>query len=93
MFHNLPATLTLTRSYPDEVELQLKAFSNLVASPKQLDIVVDVDLSKVKEGGNSIPISKDSISLPPGIVVASMGRSTVRVTAERKTQKEGAKGR
>ena len=93
MFHNLPATLTLTRSYPDEVELQLKAFSNLVASPKQLDIVVDIDLSRVKEGGNSIQIRKEEINLPPGIVVASMGRTTVRVTAERKTQKEGAKGR
>ena len=92
-FHNLPETLTLTRSNPEEVDLQLKAFSNLVASPKQLDIVVDIDLSKVREGANSMPIRKEDIKLPPGIVVASIERATVRVTAERKTRKEGAKER
>lgn len=86
-FHNLPDTLTLTRSYPDQVDLQLKSFSNLV-SPKQLDIVVDLDLSKVKEGNNSIQISKEQIKLPPGVVVVNMDRSLIRVTAERKPQKE-----
>jgi len=89
-FHNLPETLILTRSNPEEVDLQLKAFSNLVTSPRQLDVVVDLDLSRVKEGGNSIPIRKEDIKLPPGVVVANMERSSVRVTIERKVRKEGA---
>jgi uncharacterized protein (TIGR00159 family) len=89
-FHNLPETLVLTRSNPEEVDLQLKAFSNLVASPRELDIVVDLDLSRVKEGGNSIPIRKEDIKLPPGLVVDSMGRSVVRVTAERKQRRDGS---
>lgn len=92
-FHNLPDGLTLTRSYPDEVDLQLKSFSNLVASPKNLDIVVDLDLAKVKEGNNSIQISKDLIRLPPGVVVVNMDRSMVRVTAERKQMKPPARKR
>jgi diadenylate cyclase len=92
-FHNLPETLVLTRSYPEEVDLQLKAFSNLVASPKQLDVVVDIDLSGAREGGNSMPIRKEDIKLPPGVVVASMERSMVRVTTERKLRKDGAKAR
>ncbi|EKD59373.1 MAG: hypothetical protein ACD_55C00045G0001, partial [uncultured bacterium] len=86
-FHNLPDSLTLTRSYPDQVDLQLKSFSNLV-SPKQLDIVVDLDLSKVKEGNNNIQISKELIKLPPGVVVVNMDRSLIRVTAERKPLRE-----
>ncbi|WP_026841494.1 diadenylate cyclase CdaA [Citrifermentans bremense] len=86
-FHNLPDALTLTRSYPDQVDLQLKSFSNLV-SPKQLDIVVDLDLSKVKEGNNNIQISKELIKLPPGVVVVNMDRSLIRVTAERKPLRE-----
>ncbi|QXE90729.1 diadenylate cyclase CdaA [Geomonas subterranea] len=86
-FHNLPESLTLTRSYPDEVDLQLKSFSNLVASPKNLDIVVDLDLSKAKEGNNNIQISKDLIRLPPGVVVVNMDRSLVRVTVEKKQAK------
>lgn len=87
-FHNLPESLTLARSYPDEVDLQLKAFSNLVASPKHLDIVIDLDLSKVREGSNSIQISKDQIKVPPGVVVVNLERSLIRVTAERRSRKE-----
>jgi diadenylate cyclase len=90
-FHNLPDSLIMTRSNPEEVDLQLKAYSNLVASPKKLDIVVDIDLSKAKEGGNSLPIRKEDIKLPPGVVVASMERSMVRVTTERKPRKDGVK--
>jgi diadenylate cyclase len=92
-FHNLPETLTLTRSTPEEVDLQLKAYSNLVASPRQLDVVIDIDLSKAREGGNSMPIRKEDIKLPPGVVVASIGRSTVRVTAERKPAREPVRER
>jgi diadenylate cyclase len=40
-----------------------------------------------------MPIRKEDIKLPPGVVVASMERSTVRVTTERKTRKENPKGR
>ncbi|MBU5638302.1 diadenylate cyclase CdaA [Geomonas sp. Red69] len=92
-FHNLPDSLTLTRSYPDEVDLQLKSFSNLVGSPKNLDIVVDLDLSKAKEGNNNIQISKDLIRLPPGVVVVNLDRSLVRVTVEKKQPKPSARKR
>ncbi|HBA88445.1 MAG TPA: TIGR00159 family protein [Geobacter sp.] len=90
-FHNLPETLTLVRSNPDEIDLQLKSFSNLVASPKRLDIVVDLDLSKAKEGSNNIQISKDLIKLPPGVSVVNMERSMVRVTVERKANRPASK--
>ena len=91
-FHNLPDTFVLTRSSPDEVDLQLKAFSNLIASPSDLNgkVFVDIDLSKVKEGGNSIVIRKEDIKLPPGVVVDSIEHTQVRVIAERKTRKDGS---
>jgi len=92
-FHNLPESLALTRTYPDEVDLQVKTFSTLIASPKQLDVVVDLDLAKVREGGNVLTIRKEDVKLPPGVVVVSMERSTVRVTAERKTRKDAGHGR
>jgi diadenylate cyclase len=87
-FHNLPDGLVLTRSSPEEVDLQLKAYSNLVSSPKDLNVVVDLDLAKLKEGGNSINIRKDDIKLPPGIVVDSIVRPYVRVVAEKKPMKD-----
>ncbi|GFO70672.1 adenylate cyclase [Geomonas limicola] len=88
-FHNLPDSLVLARSYPEEVDLQLKAYSNLVRSPRDLNVVVDLDLAKVKEGGNTVTIRKDDIKLPPGIMVDSIERTQVRVTAERKNSKDG----
>ncbi|GFO54268.1 adenylate cyclase [Geomonas sp. Red276] len=93
-FHNLPDSLALkSRELPEDVSIQLKTFSTLIASPRDLDVVVDLDLSKVKEGVNTVPIRKEDIKLPSGVAVASMERSTVRITAERKTKKDQLKGR
>jgi len=89
-FHNLPDSLTITRSNPEEVDLQLKAYP-LVASPKTLDLSVDVDLSKAKEGGNSVQIRKEDIKLPAGVMVAGIEHPVIRVTVERKTRKDGLK--
>ena len=64
--------------------------ANLIASPRDLNVVIDLDLAKLKEGGNSLPIRKEDIKLPPGVVVDSMERAFVRVVAERKVRKDGA---
>jgi diadenylate cyclase len=90
-FHNLPDTLSLTRSSPEEVDVQLKAFSNLIPSPKPNDVWVDLDLSRLREGGNSVSIRKDDIKLPPGLMVATIERATVRVTAEKTPQRGAAR--
>jgi diadenylate cyclase len=93
-FHNLPESLALSRTYPEEIDVQLKTFSNLIASPKQLgDVAVDLDLSRVREGGNSLVIHKEDIKLPPGVVIDSIERQSVRVTAERKSHKDAIKVR
>ena len=91
-FHNMPENLTLTRSYPDEIEMQLRSFSNLV-SLKNVDVVVDVDLSRAKEGNNTIQVSKDQIHVPPGVVVVNLDRSLVRVTTEKKPAKPSGRKR
>jgi uncharacterized protein (TIGR00159 family) len=86
-FHNLPEDVILLKSSPEEVEVQLNVFSSLISSPKQLDIVADINLAKVKEGGNTFPIRTDDFNLPLGVVVTGVNPSTVRVTADRKIQK------
>ncbi|UFS68685.1 diadenylate cyclase CdaA [Geomonas sp. RF6] len=86
-FHNLPDGLALTRSTPDEVEVQLKSFSTLVASPKELNVSVDLDLSRTKEGVNILQIRKEDIKLPPGLSVAGVPRSPVRVTVEKRPRR------
>ncbi|GAB7027614.1 diadenylate cyclase CdaA [Geotalea toluenoxydans] len=83
-FHNLPKELALIKTTPEEVEVQLKVFSNLIPSPKEMDIIADVDLSRAKEGVNNIAIRSEEIKLPPGVIIAGLSRSTIRVVADKK---------
>ena len=87
-FHNLPDKLALVKSSPEEVDVQLKVFSNLVPSPKQMDIVADLDLSNVKEGTNSLAIRNEDFKLPPGVVIAGLNRSVVKVVTDKKIRKQ-----
>ncbi len=86
-FHNLPDDVTLVKTSPEEVEVQLKVISSLIPSPKKLDITADVDLGKVREGGNLLAIKGDDFRLPPGVTVTGVTPSVVKVTAEKKMRK------
>lgn len=85
--HNLPDDLVLVKSSPEEVEVQAKVFSKLIPSPKQLDIVADLDLSKIQEGTNRLTVKGDALQLPLGVVVTGINPSVIRVTAEKKVRK------
>jgi hypothetical protein len=82
-FHNLPEHLSLVKSMPDEVEVQLKAVSGLVPSPKHLDLVADLDLSGVRQGTSPITIRPEDFKLPTGMSISSISPPTARVTVER----------
>ncbi len=86
-FHNLPEGLALVKTSPDDVEVQLKAFSGLVPSTKQLDIEADVNLAKVREGVNPLDIKNADIRPPLGMIVTGITPSIVKVTVEKKVRK------
>ncbi len=86
-FHNLPDSLTLVKNNPELVEVQLKVFSSLISSPKLLDISVDMDLSRIKEGQNTLNVSEENLKLPLGVVISGINPSTVRVVADKKVRK------
>jgi diadenylate cyclase len=87
-FHNLPANLVLVKSSPEEVEVQVKVISRLIPSPKQLDIVADIDLAKIREGTNNLPVKNDALQIPLGVVVSSINPSVVKVATEKKARKQ-----
>jgi len=87
-FHNLPETLALIKSEPEEVDLQLKVLSSLIPTPKTSDLVADLDLSKIKEGTTSITVRNDDVTLPLGVVVSAVTPSTVKVTTDRKVSRD-----
>jgi uncharacterized protein (TIGR00159 family) len=86
-FHNLPEGLALVKTSPEDVEVQLKAFSGLVPSPKQLDIEADVNLAKVREGINQLAIKSADFQPPLGMMVTAINPSVVKVTMEMKVRK------
>jgi diadenylate cyclase len=86
-FHNLPEKLALIKSSPDEVEVQVKAYSRLFDPSKQADIIADINLARIREGVNSLAITSDDLHLPLGVVVAGISPSVVKVTAEKKARK------
>jgi diadenylate cyclase len=86
-FHNLPQAFLLTKSSPVEIEVQLKTFSSLIPTPKEGAISADIDLSKIKEGINSVPVRKEDFKLPPGITVNRIKPSVIRVNIQKKSRK------
>ena len=86
-FRNLPDELVLVNSSPEQVEVQLKAVSGLIPSPKQLDVMADVNLAKVRDGVNQLAIKGDDFQLPLGVKVTGINPSTVKVTVEKKVRK------
>lgn len=86
-FHGLPSRAVLVKGVPEEVEVQLKVFSSLIPSPKQLDIVADLDLSNVREGVNNLAVRESDLSLPLGVVVSGINPSVVKVTVAKKVRK------
>lgn len=87
-FHNLPDDLALIKTSPEEVEVQLKVLSNLIPSPKEIDIVADLDLARIKEGNNNLPIRSEDIKLPTGVIIAGINRPTVRVVTDKKVSRQ-----
>jgi uncharacterized protein (TIGR00159 family) len=86
-FRNLPENLSLVRSSPEEVEIQLKVFSGLVSSPRHLDLVADLDISTVREGSNTLTIEPRDVRLPLGVMINGINPSTVKVVMGKKTTK------
>jgi hypothetical protein len=86
-FRNLPEHLSLIRSSPEEVEIQLKVFSGLVSSPRHLDLVADLDISNVREGSNTLTIEPRDVRLPLGVMINAINPSTVKVVMGKKTTK------
>lgn len=87
-FHNLPEKLVLKDNFPGEIEVQLKVLSTLFMSTKKLEIVADLDLSKIREGQNSIPVDSKAFQLPLGVSVSKINPSVMKIVAEKKVSRE-----
>lgn len=87
-FHNLPENLVLQTGAPEEVEVQLKVHSPLFSASKKLDVAADLDLARIHEGANTLPLDSKAFQLPLGVSVARVNPSTLKVVAEKKVYRE-----
>lgn len=85
--HGLSEELVLVRSFPEELEVQLKSFSSLTPTPAKLDISADVDVSALREGQSSVRIKNSDFSLPSGMVVTTISPSLIKIITEKKVRK------
>lgn len=85
--HGMPENLSLVRSSPEEVDVQLKSFSILTPMPSKLDIAADIDLSSVREGQSTIRIKHSDFRLPSGMELSSVTPPSVRIVTDRKERK------
>ncbi|GFE60248.1 diadenylate cyclase CdaA [Geobacter sp. AOG2] len=85
--HGIPQDQVLMRSYPEEVDVQVKSFSSLTPTPAKLDIAADIDLSQVREGQTVVRIRSSDFKLPSGMVAGSVTPSSIRIVTEKKVRK------
>ncbi len=86
-FRNLPENFLLTKSSPDEIEVQMKTFSSLIPVPKEGEVAAEIDLSRIREGYSAVPIRKEDFGLPPGVIITRVKPSVLKVTIEKRSRK------
>jgi len=87
-FHGLPEYLALKNDLPTDLDVQLKILSTIFISAKKLETVADIDLSKVHEGVNTIPVAVESFQLPLGVSVIKVVPEVLKITAEKKVYRD-----
>ncbi len=82
-FSNLPPQLQLTGDQLDTVSVYVRGDENVVASLREGDIHVVVNLAGAEKGSNLVPLQAEQVVAPPGLQVAMIDPDTVTVTLEK----------
>jgi uncharacterized protein (TIGR00159 family) len=85
--HGVSDELILVRSYPEEIDVQLKTVSSLTPAPAKLDISANIDVSDIREGQSVIRVKLSDIALPSGLTALSVSPASIKVIMEKKVRK------
>ena len=88
VYMNRDPAMEIIRTSSNTVSLELEGSGALIKSIKPDQIQVKLDLSKSKIGPNSFTITRESISLPPGIILKGVTPSVVDVDLDVLIKKE-----
>ncbi|MCK5194152.1 MAG: hypothetical protein KAQ71_10105 [Desulfobulbaceae bacterium] len=84
----IPAGLTITGPPLKGIEVHVRGPKSTIRTLSDLKIRYVLDLSGVKVGINSIPIKKDRITLPEGVLIVSINPTFLTVRIANKTKKK-----
>jgi len=88
VYLNRDPAIEIVRTSVNTVSLELEGSGALIQSIKPDQVQVKLDLTKSKVGPNSFTITRESISLPPGIVLKGVTPSVVEVDLDVLIKKE-----
>ncbi len=88
VYLNRDPAMEIVRTSVNAVSLELEGSGALIKSIKPDQVQVKLDLAKSKVGPNSFTITRESISLPPGIVLKGVTPTVVEVDLDVLIQKE-----
>ncbi len=88
VYLNRDPAMEIVRTSVNAVSLELEGSGVLIKSIKPDQVQVKLDLAKSKVGPNSFTITRESISLPPGIVLKGVTPTVVEVDLDVLIQKE-----
>ncbi len=86
-FKNTPSEMEILKQSAKKINVSISARERIFREISKTEIRVIVDLSNVKLGENSIPITKSSIKLPRGIEILRIEPSVVKVFLDKKERK------
>ena len=87
-FINRDSGMEIVNTSANNVRLELSGSSTLMRSLRPEQVNVRIDLSKASIGANTVPITKESIALPPGISLKKAEPTAVNVTLDTVLTKE-----
>ena len=79
VYLNRDPSMEIVHTSVNSVSLELEGSGALIKSIKPDQVLVKLDLAKSKVGPNSFTITRESISLPPGIVLKGVTPTVVEV--------------
>jgi hypothetical protein len=88
VYMNRNPAMEIVKTSGNTVSLELEGSAALIKSIKPDQIRVKLDLSKSKVGPNSFTITRESISLPPGIILKGLTPHVVDVDLDVLIKKE-----
>ncbi len=86
-FKNTPSEMEILKQSVKKITVSISARERIFREISRAEIRVIVDLSNVKYGENSIPITRSSIKLPRGIEILRIEPSVVKVFMDKKERK------